>query len=119
MEHGRQKKNVYNWSDDPQLWTQIEKHIHTLRRVYIVGGEPLLIKSHYEFLKKCIEQNVSHKLNIEYNSNITEIPNKVWSLWRQFKNITFHISLDGFGKVNDLIRYPSQWEKIKKKSRTV
>ena len=110
----RTEKNIYNWSEDPQLWSQIEKHIHTFRTIYIAGGEPLLIKSHYDFLKKCIEKNVSHKLTIEYNSNTTKIPRKAWTLWKHFKTITFHISLDGFGKVNDLIRYPSQWKKIKK-----
>ena len=107
------EKNIYNWSEDPQLWLEIEKHIHTFRKIFIVGGEPLLIKPHYDFLKKCIEKNVSHKLTIQYNSNITEIPNKAWSLWKHFKSIEFYISIDGFGKVNDLIRYPSQWEKIK------
>ena len=108
------EKNVYNWSENSQLWAQIEKHIHTFRIIYIVGGEPLLIKSHYDFLKKCIEKNVSQKLTLQYNSNITEIPNKAWSLWKHFKTVVFHISLDGFGQVNDLIRYPSQWEKVKK-----
>ena len=108
------EKNIYNWSEDPQLWAQIEKHIHIFRKIFIVGGEPLLIKPHYDFLKKCIEKNVSHKLTIEYNSNITEIPDKAWPLWKPFKTIRFSISLDGFGKTNDFIRYPSQWERVKK-----
>ena len=108
------EKKIYNWSEDTQLWTQIEKNLYSFRKIFIVGGEPLLIKSHYDFLKKCIKKNVAHKLTIEYNSNITEMPDKAWELWKHFKSVRFSISIDGFGKVNELIRYPSQWNTVKK-----
>ena len=40
------------------------------------------------------------------------IPKKAEELWKHFKLVQIGISLDGFGNVNNFIRYPSQWSKI-------
>ena len=108
------EKNIFNWSDDPNLWRQIEKYLKQFRRVHIAGGEPLLIKDYFRFLEKCIESGVAEKLIIEFNSNITYIPEKVYDLWKHFKRIHIGISVDGFGPINDFIRYPSKWCQIEK-----
>lgn len=108
------KGNIFEWSDNPYLWSQIEKNIIKFRRVYIAGGEPLLAKAHYDFLKKCIKRGVAKNLTLEYNSNITNIPKYAWDIWEHFKSVVIGISLDGVGSVNSLIRYPSKWEQIEK-----
>ena len=96
------------------LFSQVKKHIHQFRRVYISGGEPLLTKSYYKFLKICIEHDVAKKMTIEFNSNLTYIPEQVWNLWKHFKKIQINFSVDGIGTVNDFIRYPSKWNAIEK-----
>jgi len=103
--------NTFDWSDDINLWTEIEKYISQFRKVYIVGGEPLIIDSHYEFLQKCIDKGHAKNLTIEYNTNITNIPTKAWNMWKHFKLIIIGASIDGMGDVNNLIRYPSKWWK--------
>ena len=108
------KRDTFNWSDDPHLWSQIENYINNFRTIYITGGEPLLIKAHYKFLKKCIESGVAEKITLEYNSNITYIPEKVWEFWRHFNEVNIGMSLDGYGAINDLIRFPSKWSDIEK-----
>jgi hypothetical protein len=106
------EKNIYEWSDDPKLWEEIEKNIHNLRRLYIVGGEPLIIDSHYDFLQKCVDEGYAKNLTVEYNSNITNIPQRAWDIWKHFNKIIMGVSIDGIGDVNDLIRFPSKWWKI-------
>ncbi|MBC6415420.1 MAG: twitch domain-containing radical SAM protein [Bdellovibrionales bacterium] len=108
------KKDIYNWSENSHFWSQMEKHIKTIRRLYIVGGEPFLIKAHFDFLQKCIEESVSYKIELEYNSNVTQIPKRAWEIWKHFKLVKVLASVDGFGKINDFIRYPSKWSSIKK-----
>ena len=108
------EKNIYNWSDQADFWLEIEKYMGSLRKLYIVGGEPFLIKNHFDFLEKCIQESVAQKMELEYNSNVTSIPQRAWSLWKHFKLVKISASLDGWGKVNDLIRYPSQWSQLKK-----
>lgn len=105
-------RNIFNWNDDPNLWQQIEQHIAEFRRIYIVGGEPLIIDAHYDFLQKCVDGGYAENLTIEYNSNITNIPQRAWEIWRHFKNIIIGVSIDGMGSVNELIRFPSKWSKI-------
>jgi MoaA/NifB/PqqE/SkfB family radical SAM enzyme len=105
-------KNIFEWNNDPNLWKEIEKHISQFRRIYIVGGEPLIIDAHYDFLQKCVDEGYADKLTIEYNSNITNIPQRAWNIWKYFKNVIIGVSIDGFGDVNDLIRFPSKWWKI-------
>ena len=106
------KNNIYDWSDDENFWKEIESHMHTLCRIYIVGGEPLLIDAHYDFLQKCVDAGYAKNLMIEYNSNITNIPQRAWSIWKHFKQIIMGVSIDAVGEVNNLIRFPSKWPKI-------
>ena len=105
---------VYEWSDNfpPKLLSQIEKYIERFRFIYIAGGEPLLIKQHYKFLHKIIKKGIAGKVVIQYNSNITFVPEYALETWKHFKQIQLNTSIDGFGKINDFIRYPSQWNEI-------
>lgn len=105
-------ENVFEWSDDHNLWKEIEKHIDQFRRIYIVGGEPLIINAHYDFLQKCVDEGYANKLTIEYNSNITNIPQRAWNIWKHFKKVIIGVSIDGTGEINNIIRYPSKWWKI-------
>ena len=107
-------KRNHDWSEESNFWNEAEKNIYTLREIYFAGGEPLLIKAHYNFLQKCINKGISKKLTIRYNSNITYIPDKVKNLWANFKLIILCVSLDGLNEVNELIRYPSKWNQIEK-----
>ena len=108
------EKNIYSWSDQSVFWRDIEKYMGSLRKLYIVGGEPFLIKNHFDFLEKCIKESSAQKMELEYNSNLTLIPQRAWDLWKHFKLVKVSASLDGWGKINDLIRYPSQWSQLKK-----
>lgn len=108
------KKNIFEWNDNPHFWLQIEKHVQQLRKIYIAGGEPFLMKTHYDFLKKLIEKGISKKVIVQYNSNITALPKFLWNTWKNFKRVDLGVSVDGFGHVNDFIRFPSKWKQIEK-----
>lgn len=104
--------DIYSWYENPEFWNQLEKEIPQLERIYIVGGEPLLIDQHYDFLNKCIDQGRSQNIIVEYNSNLTNIPKRAWDIWKHFKRIQIGASVDGVGKINEYIRYPSKWSQI-------
>jgi len=108
------RENIYIWNENAHLWSQMEKNINKLRRIYIVGGEPLLIAKHYDFLEQCINKEAAKKLVLDYNSNITIIPSKAWKIWKRFKKVIIGISIDGIGSINNFIRYPSTWNKIER-----
>ena len=102
----------YDWYESSPFWEHVERNAHNIRHVHTVGGEPMLIDQQWDFLKKCIDMGISKNIIIEYNSNIVKIPAVAWDLWPHFKEIRIGASVDGIGKVNDYIRYPSRWGMI-------
>jgi MoaA/NifB/PqqE/SkfB family radical SAM enzyme len=103
---------MYRWYENPGFWEQMFQRLQNVEQIHTVGGEPLLIDQHFTLLEKCIEMNIAHKITVEYNSNITVIPEKAWALWSHFKRINIGASIDGVGRVNDYIRHPSKFENI-------
>lgn len=104
--------SMYRWYENPHFWVQMFDRLQNVEQIHTVGGEPLLIDQHFTLLEKCIEMNIAHNITIEYNSNITVIPEKAWALWDHFKRINIGASIDGVGRVNDYIRHPSKFETI-------
>lgn len=104
----------YDWVDSPSFWKQMKKKAADIRHLYTVGGEPLLIDKHYELLEAIIKYGDPRQVTIEYNTNLTLLPEKALKLWKLFKQIRVGISIDSCGAVNDYIRYPSRFKKIEK-----
>ena len=111
---GRWITDAYDWHYSTSFWEHLESNLSNIQHVYMAGGEPLLIERHYEFLQKCIDANVAKNIIIEYNTNLTTIPEKVLPLWEHFKNIRIGASIDGFGNVLEYQRYPAKWSAIEK-----
>jgi sulfatase maturation enzyme AslB (radical SAM superfamily) len=106
--------NIYSWYNNSKFWEGMEAEINNIERLYIVGGEPLMINQHYEFLQQCIDRGRANNIVVEYNTNITNIPQRAWEIWKKFKRIQIGFSVDGVGTINDYIRYPSKWSYIEK-----
>lgn len=104
--------NSMNWFTDKKIWDTLKLHMGSITRIYVAGGEPTLISEHFDFLQQCIDHGYSKNMCIEYNSNISTIPAQAWEIWGKFKQIIIGCSVDGIGEINNLIRFPSKWEKI-------
>jgi sulfatase maturation enzyme AslB (radical SAM superfamily) len=102
----------YDWITKESFWKSLEADIEGLQYIHIVGGEPLIIEEHYKFLKICSERGLSKNITLEYNTNLTVLPEHVLELWSHFKEVKLGVSLDGVHGLNDYIRYPSRWEVI-------
>jgi len=99
------------WFDHNIMWDQIISLIPKLKKVYMTGGEPTLIKNNFKFMQKCIEANRSDLL-LFFNTNCTNL-NKNWlEIIGKFKEIKINASIDGIGIVNEYIRSPSDWSAI-------
>ena len=83
-----------------------------VEEIYLTGGEPLLIKEQSDLLDQIIQKGFASNISLKYNTNMTRYDRQILSLWKYFKQIHLHISIDGFGKLNDYIRHPSKWQKI-------
>mgnify|MGYP001156731113 FL=1 len=102
----------YNWhKQNPIFWKQFYEQMPHMKQIYFAGGESLIIEEHYEILEEAIRQGIAKKLELRYNSNGVEWRDDLFDLWKQFKKVRFHYSVDSIHEMNSYIRYPSEWKR--------
>lgn len=121
QEHPELSKFYHNYNYDINEWYETKiyeenvysnlKHMTTL---YITGGEPTLIKKNFELLEKLIDEGYSKNITIYINSNMTNDKTNFFDLLSQFKRVLFFASIDGYGKIQEYLRSPSNWDQIAK-----
>ena len=80
-------------------------HLHKL---YISGGEPLINKSVFAFLRKCIDNNQTD-FELLVNTNASKLSSAFKQLIAQFSNLQFIVSIDAYKDINYYIRWPTVW----------
>ena len=91
-------------------WNWIyDQCIDTAEIIYIAGGEPFYMKPVQHFLER-LSQHEWNRNNtlIEIQTNAVSNTSTFIKTLSKFKNITFGISCDGWGSVNELIRFPTK-----------
>lgn len=103
--------NDQQWFDHDILWDQVISLIPTLKKVYMTGGEPTLIKNNFKFMRACIDQG-RKDIVLFFNTNCTNVNKQFLELISQFDQVNINASMDGIGIVNEYIRAPSDWKQI-------
>lgn len=106
-------KNM-GWMKDDSIIEDFKQKVKNIERLHFGGGEPLYSPIMQDILKVAIESGVSQKIILSYNTNMTILSDEILELWSHFKEVRIMASIDGVGKLNDYIRYPSKWEQIDK-----
>jgi organic radical activating enzyme len=104
----------YNWWQEDVFWNNLEENMYNIKHLYFVGGEPMLIEPHYNFLQKLIDANIAKNIRLEYDTNLTNVHQRAINLWKHFEHVELRVSLEDYGKQNDYIRFPSKWQNIDK-----
>lgn len=103
------QSNTYKWPEQESFWNELIKYCDQVKVFYINGGEPTLIKQHFEFLRKLISLGRTD-VTLWYNINMTNLTNEIISLWKHFKHVRISCSIDDLGERNHYIRWPAEWE---------
>ncbi len=111
---GKFTADDYDWVHKDHFWENLEENVSGMQHVYLVGGEPLIIERHYDFLKYCVEQDKAKEMTLEYNTNLTNIQPRALDLWTNFKQVQFGISMDGIGETLEYVRNPLKSSLIEK-----
>lgn len=101
---------VSKWYESENFWSDVEKYIPHLKKVYMTGGEPTLIESNYRFLDLCREKGYANKIELFFNLNFTNMSDKFIEQLSHFKWTSINASIDGFGSTNEYIRGSSKWD---------
>lgn len=101
-----------DWPEDPRTWENLQPLLESVEEIYLTGGEPFLSLKQTELLQCLIQSKRSRQVTLKYNTNLTVLPEKIFSLWKEFKLVRLNVSLDGVAELNQYIRFPSNWEVV-------
>ena len=117
---GKWHTDQYDWfQGNNRYWDNFEKYGPNAKKLYIVGGEPLIIEEHQESLERLVASGKAGKIQLEYNSNLTMVPDRLVHLWEQFKQIRIGVSIDGIGDVFNYQRTPAKFDAVYKNMMTL
>lgn len=80
--------------------------------INFTGGEPLLNTDMIEYIQYVVDKKYSENLNIFITTNGMYTSSKFIDLFQFFKNTAIHVSIDGYGIINELQRINSNFETI-------
>ena len=92
------------------FWDGLKKMLPTIRFFDFTGGEPFMIKEHFDLLKYSVEQGYSTKQEIHYNTNATQWPEEAEEIWKHFKSVEIAFSIDNVGKRFEIERSGAKWK---------
>jgi sulfatase maturation enzyme AslB (radical SAM superfamily) len=87
------------------------ENLDHLSRVYITGGEPLIMPETVEFMRRCVAAGRTD-FELTMSTNGVKVPEEFLNLAKKFTNLNLSLSLDGFEKINDYWRSGSKWARI-------
>jgi hypothetical protein len=114
-EKGRWSTDQYDWFQGNNMyWSNFEKYAVNAHKLYIVGGEPLIIDEHQESLERIVANGTAKNMRLEYNTNLTNVPNRLVELWENFQEVRLGVSIDGTGAVFNYQRTPAKFDAVYK-----
>lgn len=104
------------------LLDQFIPQFKNIETFYFAGGEPLIMEQHYTILETLIDQNRTHKVALQYNTNLSTLVYKnksLFDLWKKFPDVSLRVSLDSWGTRAEYIRDGTVWNEIEENIRII
>jgi len=101
----------YAGRTETDMWEQLIPHLDYVEQIYFAGGEPLMMKEHYNILDE-LERRGRFDVRLIYNTNFTHIKLKdrtVFDYWKRFTSVAVGASLDAMGPRAEYIRKGTDW----------
>lgn len=103
----------WRWWESDEFVESIKKLAPTLKRLYLTGGEPTLIKRNIEIMQMILDAG-NTKCYIALTTNLTQWNDVFYNTMTRFDHGEIQISIDHIYDKNEYIRYPTKWESIEK-----
>ena len=112
-------KHDFQWPEDENFYEDLFECAPNMEVLYINGGEPTLIKAHWNYLRRLVESGRSKNIILWYNINMTNLPDEAIPLWKEFKEARVCPSIDCLDSRNHFIRFPTEWADVTKNLNTI
>ena len=83
------------------------ENISGLENVYLAGGEPMLMKENYTFLKLLKEKNPN--CTVRVNTNLSTTKTGIFELLCSFKNVHWTVSVETIKEEYEYVRHLGSW----------
>lgn len=92
-----------------KFWTDLETLLPHVKYFEFTGGEPFLIKEHFNLLERAVALGYAKDISIHYNTNGTTWDDNFVNIWRYFKNVEIAFSIDNIGERFEIERSGAKW----------
>lgn len=106
--------NINDWYQTPMFMENLHSQKENIRQIYFTGGEPTIIEQNYEILQDLVDSGKASRVSLIFSTNMTNIQERFINLIEQFEKVTFLASCEGFGDVQEYLRYPAKWSVFEK-----
>jgi len=108
--HAYQMLRAGAWpKENTQFWTQIDSVLSDIRYIEFTGGEPFMIEQHFDMLQGIVDRGIADQVEIHYNTNGTQWPERGPDIWKHFKTVEVAFSIDDVGARFDYQRTNADW----------
>lgn len=101
----------WNWWMSDEFMNTMKKLAPNLKRLYLTGGEPTLIKRNIEIMQMLLDAG-NNQCYVALTTNLTNWNEVFFNTLSCFDNGEFQISIDHIREKNHYVRYPTQWKHI-------
>jgi len=95
--------------ENESFWQEINNHLSNIRYIEFTGGEPFMIDQHFDMLQGIVDRGIAHQVEIHYNTNGTQWPDRGPDIWRHFKTVEVAFSIDDVGARFEYQRTNADW----------
>jgi MoaA/NifB/PqqE/SkfB family radical SAM enzyme len=98
--------------ENPTFWAEIEKISNQLQYIEFTGGEPFMIREHFDMLRGLVTRGIAGNIEIHYNTNGTQYPEDAEEIWKHFKLVEIAVSIDDIGPRFEYQRSNAVWNEV-------
>ena len=111
--HAYQMLRAGAWPrENDQFWSQIDTVLSDIRYIEFTGGEPFMIAEHFDMLQGIVDRGIAHQVEIHYNTNGTQYPEKAHEIWSHFKTVEIAFSIDDLDQRFEYQRTNAVWTEV-------
>jgi pyruvate-formate lyase-activating enzyme len=101
------------WARNNQdFWDEINAMSDQIRYLEFTGGEPFMIKEHFQFLERIVDMGIAGQVEIHYNTNGTQFPENAEDIWQHFKTVEIAFSIDDVAERFEYQRANAVWSEV-------
>ena len=104
---------------DDGAWELLDQWLPYVKRVFMTGGEPTIIKRNLDYINKIVSSGRSKEVELIFTTNATNINKKFIEIGQNFKSVSYNVSVDAVEDLARYIRYPSDWNTVDKNLRNI